>query len=327
MKTVQEDIRNRTFRRVYLIYGEEAYLRQNLKNQLRKAVAGEDEMNVLCLEGKEADPTVIIDTAETLPFFADRRLIIAEDTGFFRRDSSELADYLERIPETACLVFVEESVDKRNKLYKKVQKVGYAAECTRQSPAELARWAARGLAREGKKISASTMNAFLARTGDDMENIRQELEKLISYTGDRDVVTLADVETITTQQVSDRVFDMIEAIALRDQKKALDLYADLLVLKEPPMKIMVLIARQFHAILQVKEMRDAGLGKQQITERGGWRPFLTDRYMRQASRFGREELERFVELCVEMDEAVKRGDLRDGMAAEMLIVSLTGKQS
>ena len=325
MKTVQKDIRERTFRRVYLIFGEEAYLRQSLKQRLRAAIVGEDDMNFLYLEGKDTDPRVIMDTAETMPFFAEKRLIVAENTGFFKRDVGELADYLERIPETACLVFVEESVDKRSKLFKRVQKLGYAAECGRQTPEELARWAARGLAQAGKKITGADMHYFLSRTGEDMENIRGELEKLISYTGEREVVTRADIDAITTQQISGRIFDMIDAIALRNQKKALDLYYDLLVLREPPMRIMVLIARQFHAILQVKEMREEGLNKSRIAEHGRWKPFLVDRYMRQASRFGKEELERFVNQCVEMDEAVKRGDLRDGMAAELLIVGLTGK--
>ncbi|MCD8124312.1 MAG: DNA polymerase III subunit delta [Lachnospiraceae bacterium] len=323
MKTINADIKSGNLRRVYLIYGEEAYLRQSLKRRLREAVVGDDTMNYTYMEGKDADAGAIIEMAQTMPFFAPRRLILVENSGFFKQASEELAAYLPEMPETACLVFVEEAVDRRNKLYKRVASLGYAAECKRQTPAELKRWTARGLAQAGKKATEATVDEFLTRTGDDMENIRQELEKLIGYVGERQIVTTQDVETITTVQLGDRIFEMIDAIANRNQKKALDLYYDLLMLREPPMKIMVLIARQFRGILQVKELRERGVARDEMAQRCKLRPFQVTRYLGQASRFRREELEEYVELCVEADEAVKQGNLRDTLAAEMLIVKFT----
>ena len=88
------------------------------------------------------------------------------------------------MPKTTCMVFVESELDKRNRLYKKVKDLGYAAEMTRQNGKQLAAWAGGILAKEGKKITAHTMELFLSKTGDDMENIRMELEKLISYACD-----------------------------------------------------------------------------------------------------------------------------------------------
>ncbi|MDD6212752.1 MAG: DNA polymerase III subunit delta [Clostridiales bacterium] len=323
MKTIQADIKGGAIRRVYLIFGEEAYLRTACRDRLKQAVAGDDTINYTYFEGKDTTPEQVMEMAETLPFFAEKRLIIVENSGWFKRESDKLAAYLPDMPESTCLVFVEEAVDKRNKLYKKVSTLGYAAECKRQSTAELKRWISRGLGQAGKKITEATAEEFLRRTGDDMENIRQELEKLIGYVGDRDVVTIQDVRTITTSQISNRIFDMINAIAVRNQKKALDLYYDLMFLKEPPMKIMVLVARQFHAILQTKELREQGLSRDQIAERCGWRSFVVTRYMEQAARFSREELEECVSLCVEMDEAVKSGEIKDSVAAEMLIVKFS----
>ncbi|MCD8011122.1 MAG: DNA polymerase III subunit delta, partial [Lachnospiraceae bacterium] len=189
MKTINADIKSGNLRRVYLIYGEEAYLRQSLKHRLREAVVGEDTMNYTYMEGKDADAAAIIEMAQTMPFFAPRRLILVENSGFFKQSSEELAAYLPEMPETACLVFVEEAVDRRNKLYKRVASLGYAAECKRQTPAELKRWIARGLAQAGKKATEATVDEFLTRTGDDMENIRQELEKLIGYVGDLQLVS------------------------------------------------------------------------------------------------------------------------------------------
>lgn len=133
-------------------------------------------------------------------------------------------------------------MDKRNRLYKKVKELGYAAEMQRQDAAQLARWAGGILAREGRKITGRTMELFLSMTGEDMENIRMELEKLISYTMGKEVITDDDVKAVCTVQVTNRIFDMVSAIVNRQTRKAMDLYEDLLTLKEPPMRILFLIA-------------------------------------------------------------------------------------
>ena len=99
----------------------------------------------------------------------------------------------------------------------------------------------------------------------DMETIRTELEKLISYTMGQEVVTREDIEAVTTVQVTDKeIFDMVTAIVTGKTKTAMDLYEDLLTLKEPPMRILFLIARQFNQILLVKEMMASGNDKSAI---------------------------------------------------------------
>ncbi|WP_434311234.1 DNA polymerase III subunit delta [Hominifimenecus sp. rT4P-3] len=323
MQKINSDIKSGSFAPAYLLYGEEAFLRRSYKNRLRQAMVGDDTMNFTYYEGKDFSVTELMDIAETLPFFAERRLIIVENSGFFKKESGELADYLDRMPDTTHLLFVEEEVDKRNKLYKRVTKLGYAAECKRQTAGELKKWAARGLAQSGKKITESTLELFLTKTGDDMENIHRELEKLIGYIGEREVVEAGDVEAITTTQLSNRIFDMIHAIAAGERRKALALYGDLLALKEPPMRILFLIARQFHGLLQVKELREQGVGKDEIASKCRLQPFLVGRYMSQASRFTKEQLEDYVRLAVETEDAVKKGNLKDNLAVELLLVQFS----
>jgi DNA polymerase-3 subunit delta len=223
------------------------------------------------------------------------------------------------MPDTTCLLFVESEVDKRSKLFKQVKERGYAAELSRQDTTQLARWAAGLLAKEGKKITGQTMEFFLGMTGDDMENIRMELEKLISYTGDRDVVTDADVRAISTEHVTSKIFDMIAAIANRQTRKAMELYEDLLTLKEPPMRILFLISRQFNQILQVKELQAKGMDRNTIASKLKLQPFVVGRILPQARQFTREQLLSYVELCVDAEEAVKTGRLQDRLAVELLI--------
>ena len=321
MKMLAEDIKNGNFKNVYLLYGEEAYLRNQYRTRLAHALADpEDTMNVSRFEGKGIDPAEIISLADTLPFFAERRLILIEDSGFFKNKCDELADYLPSLPDTTCLLFVETEVDKRNRLYKAVQKQGRAVEFQIQDERTLMRWILGILKKEGRKITESTLQHFLTCTGTDMENISMELEKLLCYTEGRDVITTEDVDAICTVQVTGQIFEMIRAIAEKKQKQALDLYYDLLALKEPPMRILFLIARQFNQLLLVKSLAVKGMDKNTIASRAQMAPFIAARCMSQARSFTMEQLTAAVQDCVDAEEAVKTGQMTDVLSVELLII-------
>ena len=319
MQTLNQDIKTGEFKQIYLLYGEEAFLKNSYKNRLKEAIIGDDTMNFARFEGEGLDVDELIRLADTMPFFAERRLILVEDSGFFKSASDALVQYLPSMPDTTILLFVETEVDKRNRLYKKVKDMGYAAELNRQDSAQLARWAGGILTREQKKITKHTMELFLSMAGDDMENIRMELEKLISYTMGREVITDEDVLAVCTVQVTNRIFEMVSAIVNRQPRKAMDLYEDLLTLKEPPMRILFLIARQFNQLLQVKDLMGKGMDKGTIASKLKMQPFVVGKTMPQARQFGREQILSYVEFCVETEEAVKSGRLQDRLAVELLI--------
>ena len=319
MQTLNQDIKTGEFKQIYLLYGEEAFLKNSYKNRLKEAIIGDDTMNFARFEGKGLDVDELIRLADTMPFFAERRLILVEDSGFFKSASDALVQYLPSMPDTTILLFVETEVDNRNRLYKKVKDMGYAAELNRQDSAQLARWVGGILTREQKKITKHTMELFLSMAGDDMENIRMELEKLISYTLGREVITDEDVLAVCTVQVTNRIFEMVSAIVNRQPRKAMDLYEDLLTLKEPPMRILFLIARQFNQLLQVKDLMGKGMDKGTIASKLKMQPFVVGKTMPQARQFGREQILSYVEFCVETEEAVKSGRLQDRLAVELLI--------
>lgn len=320
MKVLSQDIKEHKFKPVYLLFGEEAFLKKSYKNQMKQAMVGDDTMNFHQFEGKGLDLKEIISLADTMPFFGERRLILMEDTGLFKSAGAEaLVEYLPQMPDTTCLLFVESEVDKRSKLYKKVKSLGYAAEMARQDTRQLSSWAGGILAKEGKKITGRTMELFLSKTGDDMENIRMELEKLISYTMGRDVIIDQDVEEICTTRVTNKIFDMVAAISGRKTRQAMDLYEDLLTLKEPPMRILFLIGRQFNQILQVKELMNQGMDRGTIASSLKMQPFVVGKVMPQARTFSREQILSYVNLCVDAEESVKTGRLDDRLAVELLI--------
>ena len=323
MQTLNQDIKEKSFKKIYLLYGDEPFLVGSYKKKLREAITGGDTMNFNYFEGKNPDVKEIISLADTMPFFADRRLILVDGSGFFKSAQEELAAYLPQMPDTTCLVFAESEVDKRNRLYKRVKELGYAAELNKQDTAQLMWWAAGILGRDGRKISRPVMEYFLERTGDDMENIRMELEKLVCYTMGRDVITKEDVDAVGTVHVTSRVFDMVAAIVAGNTKKAMDLYEDLLTLKEPPMRILFLIARQFNQLLQIKELTAAGKDKGAMASALKVPPFAVGKLTAQARAFTRDQILSWVTLCVETEEAVKTGRLSDRLAVELLIARRT----
>lgn len=321
MQQLLNDLKSGNLKQVYLLYGEETYLRLQYRDKLRAAlVAADDTMNYHYFEGKETNPLELIDLAETMPFFAERRVIFVENSGFFKKSAEQLAEYMHAIAPTAWFVFVEAEVDKRGRMFKAVRDAGRTVEFARQNEATLKKWILVLLKKEGKKIAEPTLNYLLQKIGTDMENIYRELEKVFCYTMDRDVVTEADIDAVCIRQVSNQIFDMVEAIALRRQQQALKLYYDLLSLKEPPMRILFLIGRQFNLLMQVKELKTKGYDDKRIGEKTGLHGFIVKKYAAQASRFSMEELKRALAACVAADEAVKTGKMNDVMSVELLIV-------
>ena len=324
MKSIQEDLKNGTYRRVYLLYGEEKYLRNMYRGKLTAALeplAG--DMNFHRYEGSGLDMSEIISQAETIPFFADRRVILVQDSGFFKGKADLLADYMAQLPDYLVMIFSEDEVDKRGRLYKAVQKNGHAAEFVPQSSDALMRWVLGTLAREGKKIRRPDMEHFLEMTGADMANISNELEKLLCYTLDREVITREDIDAVCAAQISNQIFDMVRAVADHQEKKALDLYYDLLALKEPPMRILYLLARQFNQILQIRELQAAHLPGKEIAAKVGLPPFVVGKYTGLCRQYSSDQLRRIVEELTESEEAVKTGRLQDTLSVELAITGLS----
>ena len=321
MKTIQEDIKSGNFKQAYLFYGEEAYLKQQYKNNLLKALNPDgDTMNFSRYEGKGIEVKELIDLCETMPFFAERRIVLLEDTGFFKNKCEDLADYMKELPDYLCMVFVESEVDKRNRMYKGVKSCGRIVEFTKQDEKTLMRWAAGILAREGRKITTRDMELFLTKTGTDMGNIRMELEKLITYTMGQDIVTREDIEEICTTRTENKIFDMVRAVTERNQRRALDLYNDLLTLREPPMRILFLLSKQFRQMCLAKKMAGEGTSQNEIATRLGVPSFVARNILACARAYSVEELEQAEEDFVDAEEAVKTGRLQDVLSVELLIV-------
>lgn len=326
MKNINDDIKNGEFKQVYLLYGDEDYLKAQYRDKLTKAVAGDDTMNCTRFYreselAKDAIPVKdIISNGDTMPFFAERRLIVIENSGMFTSSNDEMADYIKNLPDYLVIVFVEEKIDKRNKVYKAVNDKGYVSEMSAQPVSTLSKWIASLLKAEGKSITQEAVSCLLDKTGASMNLIKQETEKLLTYACDRPVIEKNDVEAVCATQTFGRIFDMIAAIGNKNEQTALNLYYDLLTLKESPMRILYLIVRQFNGILLTAEGLKVGKNTSQIAKESGNPPFVIGKYATQTKNFQPQTLKDALVDCAAAEQDVKTGRLTDRLAVEMIII-------
>lgn len=328
MKTIGEHIKKNEFKNVYLLYGEEAYLRHHYRDKLREALCPDgDEMNINRFEGKGTSVVEVSDLAETLPFFADRRIIIIEESGWFKNGSEGLEEKLKQFPDTTFFIFVESEVDKRSKLFKTVNALGYGAEMKTPKAKDLLSWITIQCKAEGKQIMESAAQYLVEQAGTNMNLLQMELEKVFSYAIDKDIITLEAVQDICSNQAENQMFDMLDAIGNQNREQALKLYHDLLTLREPAMRILYLLTRQINILLQVSEMTRLQMDNGSIASKAGIPPFTVGKYKSQIGHFSYSQLLQMLEECQEVDAGIKRGRYQDIIGVELLIVGFSSRHN
>ena len=329
-KQLNKELKEGAFRRVYLLCGTQVYLRLQNRDRLRAALLGDgDEMNVSVYTGMDVTAREVIDQAQTLPFFADRRVILLENTVFFSKkanvESDALAEFIPGIPESASLVFVEESPDKRKKLYKTIQKHGFILNCEEISPQMLGRLTAGLFQKAGLAMEGPVLNRFLQTVGEDMMNILSESEKLIGYCMGKGTVTVEDIAAVCTPLVRDRIFEMIGAVSRRQKDKALSIYLELTALRTPPQVILTLLQREYSRLLQIRELQELRLPEAEIAKRSGLSPWIIRKnYLPVIRGMDARRLESSLQMCLQADQEYKSGKIDSGIAVEMTIIRLCG---
>lgn len=328
MKNIKQDIKNGKMKKVYLVYGEEEYLKKNIKKSIITGLTGDaDSMNCSIYEGKNIDLKEIMNMCDTLPFLGDKRLVIMENTGILKKTDEKFMEYVKTgIPDTSCLVIMEQEADKRGKMYKLIKSEGYVCECSHPKESDLSKWVLGMLGREGKKITKPVMDYFLASAGNDMEKISSELEKLFCYTMGREVIEIEDIDNICSPEINGKIFAMIDAMGARKQKEALDLYYDLINTREAPMKILYMISRQFNIMLQVKELVSQGYSSKDIASKMGMSPFVIGGAVRQCGNFSNRMIRTAINESLAVEEDIKSGRMEEKTGVEMLLIRFSARK-
>ncbi|MGN1319239.1 MAG: DNA polymerase III subunit delta [Lachnospirales bacterium] len=321
MKVIDRDIKSGEFQRVYLFCGEEKYLLLEYENKLRNAVMPKEAelMNLVKFDGVD-DVEKVASAVETLPFFSPYRLVLIKDSGLFKTGKKEMTDkmceVIKNIPSSCVVVFTNEEVDKRNSLYKAVKKYGYVCEIKTLKDSELIKWVE---VNSLGKIKGSTAAYFVQNVGNQIEALKAEMDKAISYSGDK-AVTKEVIDNICTKSLESGMFDMMDSIGLKKADKALDIYNNMLFMKQSPVAVLTMIARQFKLILQCKYLLKKGYTKSQIALELSLRDFMVEKYINQSKNFSVTTLMEAVKDCAELDVRFKQGLISDVLGVEMIIL-------
>lgn len=324
MERIDSHIKKNEYSRMYLLYGDNDYMKKMYRNRLKYALMPEDDgMNCLKCSSDDINIDEVISFAQTMPFFADRRLIIIEDSTLFS-EANDFVDFYDSFPDSTYIIFVERKVDKRSRMYKFVKENGLAVEMKELGEDRLSDFVASRFATAGLSIRKSDAMYFITRTGIDMNVIKNECEKVIAYIGNRTLreVRREDIEAICSVNIEDKIFDMLDNIANGNKDEAMKKYSDLIELREPPLKILRLIYRHFNLLLLVKEGSSMGMDDKTISAKAKIPSFAIRKYKNQSQKYSKKQLMDIIKRCVEYDESFKKGNISDQIAVDILVCTL-----
>ncbi len=322
MKRITGDINNKDFKRLYLLYGPEKYLCLKARDLLLDSLdIRNDIMNFTSVSQKSLSDDKIIDLCETIPFFSDRRVILLEDTGYFNEKNDRLASYINDLPSYLTLIFTEDKVDKRGKLYKAASRYERVIEFKPLTEDDLSKWVINHLKENDMAIQKNALDYFLSGVGTDLNYISNELEKLIAYCSENKVITTNEISEISSFRTENRIFEMISDITENKKTQALDKYYDLLALKEPPMRILYLISRQYLLLYNIKSLLSSVSDERRIAEILKIHPYAVKKSIPVCRKYKESDLKSILNECASLEEDVKRGTLNDRLSVELMILN------
>ena len=310
----------------YLFEGVEENIKAATLQSLRKAILpeGMEELNESVMDAPATD--AVIAACETLPFLADKRLVIVREhpalTG--RADADDrLLSYISNVPDSAVLVFLcRGKADARKKLYGAIKKVGGIVSFAPLSDAELNAWIVKTFVGLGKSVTPQTASVLAFTVGSDTALLRREIEKLAALAGDRDTVTEEDVHAVATRSVECTVFEMVDAVVAGQQGKAFGLLRDMLTTGSDRLGILAMLLRQFRLMQHIKIMQFEKLAAEEIKQRLGIAPFAAERCMRQASGYTGGQVKKAVQICLNAEYKVKSGGWNQEGALESAMLEI-----
>jgi len=326
MKRLKDDIANKTFKTCYLLYGTERYLVTQYRGRLKNALIPEDDtMNLNAFEGKSLDWPEIMSIGSTLPFFADHRVILLDGTGLFKsagEQGKQMAAWIRELPETTTVIFTETDVDSRSAMFKAVNETGTACEMNGPDENELRTFIAIRFKKEGRQIRERDAAYLLETVGSDMQNLCNEIDKLVAYTLGRDTITANDIDEVCVRQINGRIFDLTDAVAAGNKDAALHNYYLMLQMREAPIKVFASISNHFNRLLLTKDLLSHGRNNRDVAASLGMKQYPADKLCGQSRNFSIEKLRSAVELGVKLDKDFKSGNLDPDMVAEFYIIQL-----
>ena len=330
-RDVRARLRDEGPQRLYLLWGEEAYLRDSFMKELRAAclAPGSETFNLHRLRGPAVDMQALRDAAEAMPFMGERSYVELRDPDINRPaacDPAALKEILADLPPWVTVVFALPPGYKPNgtlSAVRALRKAGTEVEFTSPPESELVTWVERRAGSQGKSIGPDASRYLLRQAGTDMTTLVQEITKLCGA-ADGDEITRADIDRVIEPTPEVTVFQMTDALGAGDYDRAASLMAVLLGDRDTPPSLQIsLVGEQLRRLYAARTALDFGLADSYIAD---CVPMLEKypswiRSIRQTSRrFSRGQLQRALRLCAETEFGMKdNGPDPENLMRELLV--------
>ena len=308
-----EALKKNDLKPVYVFEGEEEYIKAQAVKTLCSRVLPEglEEMNLTELTNPAVDE--LIAAAQTLPAMADKRVVLVRDLSLFSTgksaddsDMDRIIEYLRSPSPTTCLIFlVKGKADKRRKLYTFLNGEQAVVDFSPMTEPDAIDWIIRSMRALGKKMSNAVAERFLFAVGSDAALLKQEIEKLADYVGDRDTVTEDDIAVITIQSLESTVFQMVDAQVASQYGEAFLLMHRVLEGGEDRMLILAMLLRQYRMLYQMRCLLDERAPQGELASLLKIPPFAVRRMQSQAMRYGKEQLKAVYDFLLDFEFRLK----------------------
>ena len=293
---------------VYVLVGTERLLIERVVDTVRKAVdsMGAPGFNIEVFDGKGLDAARVISAARTLPMMADTRLVLLRHVDAMTpTEQTNLAEYLDDPCDSACLLITATKLDGRAKLSKTAKKAGVLIEAKPLRGRELREFIrAEATARE-HNIAPQAIEALLDAVGDDLAAIDDAVERLSLFVGAGQRIDADAVTMCVTRIRVESIWSLVDAIGLKDRRKGVAAAQSLLDDREPPLRLLAMVARQLRIVARMREALSEGLRPQDAAKRAGAPPFKAGDLTESARRFTADSLGDAFTLIAETDRALK----------------------
>ncbi|MDR0286924.1 MAG: DNA polymerase III subunit delta [Clostridiales bacterium] len=343
VEELSKDIKEGNFKSLYVFYGEEDYLKDFYINLLKKSLIGDNEFSYVKFEGK-ITPEAILWECETIPMLSENKVILIRNSGLFKprgqaqaksddkavsdveneNNSKETGDadawsFLAELPPQSYVIFKESDADKRSKMYKLALAHGSVMSCVKQNEENIRKVLKKTAERNNRNITPGAVNLMITGVSDNITRLLSELEKLILFTNEGGTISEQEVREVCELSFQSKIFDLTDAIGEGNHSKALQILENLLSAREPAQLILIMIGRQYLQLYNVKKLINKGATTAEVCSKVGVLEFVARKLMKQANFFTPEQLYKKAMFCMEMDESIKNGLIRDVTALELLV--------
>jgi DNA polymerase-3 subunit delta len=310
---------------VCVLTGSERLLVERATAALKSAALGSGPagFNDDLFQGQGLLAQRVISAARTMPMMATRRFVLVRNLDAVATPEQEaLAEYLGAPSPDTCLVLVGEKLDGRSKLAKVARELGVWLEAEPPRPAEVPQLAKREAKQRGHALSDQAAEALADAIGADLSALSDAVERLSLFVGQGAAIELSHVDACVAQVRGESIWSLVDAVGERNLKTALGAAASLLAEREPPLRILALVARQLRILAKLKKALATGLKPQEATQQAGAPPFKARELCAMAKRFDDLRLVRAFALVAETDLLLKGSRVAGPRVLERALVEL-----